>query len=201
MSNILEIKPLIRTFIVNNLDERFNNNVYWNGERYKIPQTPYCVLSVIAENKDKRTSTHNGAETSEGTGREVITTLYKIATITLSIYNDAIGDNYDVEKEYAYSQINLLEKLFERKSTHEYFYSTFSVQNTSPIRNLSKTTDGGYQYRFEFDLTIGFNETDSEEFDVGNSVDIDITNKETNDEFNILVTVNDIEQSVNVNIE
>lgn len=174
MSDILQIKPLIRNLIVENLDERFNQKVYWNGERLNIPQTPYCLLSVIAENKDKRTSTHNGNETSEGIGREIITTLYKTATITVAIYNDAIGDNYRLEEEFAYTQINLLEKLFERKTTHELFYPTFSVQNISPIRPLPEVVDGGYQYRYEFDLTIGFNETDVEELPVGKEIEVGI---------------------------
>ena len=56
MTNILEIKPLIRKVIVDNLDTKFANNVYWIGERQEIPEAPYCVLSVIAENKDKPTS-------------------------------------------------------------------------------------------------------------------------------------------------
>ena len=189
MSNILNIKPLIRTFIVQNLDESFDDKVYWNGERYEVPQTPYCVLSIIAENKDKRTSTHNGA-LSNTNKRQIITTLYKTATITVCIYNDAIGGDYDTNEEFAYEQINLLEQLFEMKSTHEKFYPTFSIQNVSPIRPLPEVIDGGYEYRFEFDLTIGYNEViapTSSNIDIGKVViaDIEADNSEVGIDFEV----------------
>ena len=171
MANILEIKPLIRNLIVKNLDERFGENIYWIGERQNIPQSPYCTLSVISENKDKRTSEH---------GKEkAITTLYKTAVITISVYNYAIGDNYDIEKEFAYREANKLERLFEVKSTHLYFYNLdCSIQNISSIRPLHEEVEGGYEYRYEFDLTIGFNETNISNVEIGKGVNVDMNNSE-----------------------
>lgn len=197
-TNILEIKPLIRDFIADNLDESFGNKVYWNGERYEVPETPYCFLSVIAESKDKRTSTHNG-EVNDDTV-EVITTIYKTATITVAIYNDAIGGKYRPTKEFAYEQISHLEQLFEMRSTHERFYPKFSIQNVSPIRPLHEVADGGYEFRFEFDLTIGFNEviTDTNGLVIGEAVQTTINNTDDNNELiNFEVTVTD---TVNVKI-
>lgn len=185
MTNILELKPLIRNFILENLDERFANNIYWIGERQEIPETPYCVLSVISENKDKRTSTHEENKT--------ITTVYKTAAITISIYNLAIGDNYDVEKEFAYREINKIEGLLETRKIHEYFYNKVncSIQNTSPIRPLHEEVDGGYLYRYEFDLTIGFNEKISTTYNISKGIDVELS--ENNIDF--LIKTDDIEIS------
>lgn len=170
MANILDIKPLIRDFIEENLDSSFNGNVYWLGERFKVPPTPFCLLSVISERKDKRTSTHNGRRGVDSRGK--ITTIYKFAVITIAIYNDAIGGSYDEKKEFAYNQINRLEQLFETKD-----YNTFySVENIGAIRPLHEVTDGGYQYRYEFDLTVGYNETVTAEKAIGEAVRVEIAN-------------------------
>ena len=73
MTTLLEIKPYIHDFIEYHLDSAFSNKVYWIGERQDIPEYPYCVLSVIAENKDKRTSHHNGNLTENDRKEKIIT--------------------------------------------------------------------------------------------------------------------------------
>ena len=158
MTNLLEIKPYIHDFIEENLEPAFANKVYWIGERVNVPSYPYCLLSVIAENKDKRTSHHSGSITDEDT-RENITTRYKTCIITVGIYNAYVQDVYDevdmdVAEEFAYEQINYLEGAFEDYPIN----NSFSIQNISPIRPLHEVVDGGYMYRYEFDLTIGYNE-------------------------------------------
>lgn len=188
MTNLIEIKPNIYDFIVENLDIAFENKVYWIGERINIPDYPYCLLNVISENKNKRTSSHNGNLIQVGTSnsgeydeyREVITTLYKTATITIGIYNGWIEDttesgvDMDVAKEFAYNQINLLENLFETRRVQEDFYPIFSIQTISPIRPLHQVVDGGYMYRFEFDLTVGYDEQYVEGLDIGKQVEVDM---------------------------
>lgn len=189
MTNLLQIKPYIYNFIANNLDDAFENKVYWIGERVNIPTYPYCLLSVIAENKDKRTSHHNGdLKTISYSGsneykekRENITTRYKTCTITVGIYNAYVKNVYDtndmdVAKEFAYAQIDLLEGAFEDYPIN----SIFSVQNISPIRPLHETIDGGYMYRYEFDLTVGYNETVVLNKEYGKSIDAEfvVTNEQ-----------------------
>ena len=188
MSTLLEIKPYIHDFIEEYLDGSFTNKVYWIGERKNVPEYPYCLLNAISENKDKRTSTHNGELVQVGTSnsgeydeyREVITTLYKTCTITVGIYNAWVEDTYsdvdmDAAKEFAYQQINNLEKLFETRRVQEDFYPQFSIQNISPIRPLHAVVDGGYMYRYEFDLLIGYNEPYIEEHEIGKQVEVDMT--------------------------
>ena len=60
----------------------------------------------------------------------------------------------DEEKEFAYEQIDLLEGAFEDYPINK----KFSIQNITPIRPLHEVVSGGYMYRYEFDLTIGYNE-------------------------------------------
>ena len=105
MTTLLEIKPYIRNFIVENLDSTFRDKVYWIGERVNIPNYPYCLLSVIAENKDKRTSRQDGGlvqllesgQSNVKTLRRKIVTRYKTCTITVGIYNAWVEDTYDTE--------------------------------------------------------------------------------------------------------
>lgn len=197
MTTLLEIKPYIHDFIQANLDEAFNNKVYWLGERVNIPEYPYCLLNAIAENKDKRTSHAIGDLVDEQ--REQITTRYKTCTITVGIYNAWVRDIYDdmdmdEAKEFAYTQIDILEGSFEDYPLN----NLFSVQNISPIRPLPEVVDGGYMYRYEFDLTIGYNENVSKYQDTGKEVDVTIENKDIEDsDINFIVTVND---TVNINI-
>ena len=148
MTNLIRIKPYIKEFVECNLDSVFANKVYWLGERREIPQYPYCLLSVIAENKDKRTSCHQGNIT-EMDMRQNIITRYKTCTITVGIYNAWVSDTYsdndmDEAKEFAYEQIDDLEGAFEDYPLNKWF----SVQNISSIRPLHETVDGGYMYRY-----------------------------------------------------
>lgn len=190
MTTLLEIKPCIFDFVCENLASVFANKVYWLGERKNIPEYPYCLLNIIAENKDKRTSTHPGAvteilESGEITPislRENIVTRYKTCVITIGVYNGWVedtADNADMDriKEFTYEQIDNLEGCFEEYPIN----NKFSVQNISPIRPLHEVVDGGYMYRYEFDVTIGFNEERIGQKDVGQSVktNVDIKNGET----------------------
>lgn len=178
MTNLLEIKPYIHDFIQENLDESFGNKIYWIGERVNVPDYPYCLLNVIAENKDKRTSSHVGNLTDNDM-REGITTRYKTAVITIGIYNAFVSNTYedmdmDEAKEFAYEQIDRLEGLFEDRENQDLFYPKFSVLNIGNIRPLHEPVSGGFEYRYEFDLTIGYNEPVIVEKDLADSIETDI---------------------------
>lgn len=181
MTNLLEIKPYIHDFVEEHLDSAFANKVYWLGERKIVPEYPYCLLNVIAENKDKRTSHHSGdlieilesGQIEPTVLRESITTRYKTCTITVGIYNGWTEEDYtdmDVEKEFAYEQIDNLEGAFENYAIN----NIFSVQNISSIRPLHQVVDGGYMYRYEFDLTIGYNEARTTEKDLGYGIEAEL---------------------------
>lgn len=186
MTNLLEIKPYIHDFVEEHLDSSFTNKVYWLGERKNVPNYPYCLLNIIAENKDKRTSHHQGCLTDYDTRNDVITR-YKTCTITVGVYNAWVEDTYDTDdmdiaKEFAYEQIDNLEGAFENYPINH----IFSVQNISSIRPLHEVVDGGYMYRYEFDLTIGYNETQIVDKEYGKAVNVDIKDK-----INFLVSVDE----------
>lgn len=190
MTTLLEIKPYIHDFIEGNLDPMFEHKVYWVAERRNIPEYPYCLLNVIAENKDKRTSYHN-KEINEFEMIEGVTTRYKTCTITVGIYNGWTDDttidiDMDEAKEFAYEQIDYLEGCFEDYPTNK----MFSIQTISPIRPLHETVNGGYLYRYEFDLTIGYNEERIKDKEIGKAVNTKV--KVDNDEaINFTVTIED----------
>lgn len=189
MTTLLEIKPYIFDFVQENLDERFT--VFWIGQYVDEPLYPYCMLTELTENKDKRTSRHYGSLTNDDR-RQSITTRYKTAVITVGIYNAFVTNSYDEmdmdeAKEFAYEQIDLLEGEFENYPIN----SKFSVQNISPIRALHEPVSGGYMYRYEFDLTIGYNEPVVKEKDYGRGVDVE-------GDINFTVTMDD---SDNIEIE
>ena len=149
------------------------------------------MLTELTENKDKRTSRHYGSLTDDDR-RQSITTRYKTAVITVGIYNAFVTNSYDEmdmdeAKEFAYEQIDLLEGEFENYPIN----SKFSVQNISPIRALHEPVSGGYMYRYEFDLTIGYNEPVVKEKDYGRGVDVE-------GDINFTVTMDD---SDNIEIE
>jgi len=206
MTNLLEIKPYIHDFVEENLDSSFTNKVYWLGERKNVPEYPYCLLNVIAESKDKRTSHHIGDTkiiSYSGSNnyqelREGITTRYKTCTITVGVYNAWVEDTYDtddmdVAKEFAYEQIDNLEGAFEDYPINK----KFSVQNISPIRPLHQVVDGGYMYRYEFDLTIGYNEAITTDKEYGKSVNANVK-VDNQDAINFIVT---IDNNDNIEIE
>ena len=96
----------------------------------------------------------------------------------------------DVVKEFVYEQIDYLEGSFEDYPIN----NMFSVQNISPIRPLHEVVDGGYMYRYEFDLTIGYNEARASDILLSQYVNADISNNESyipQDENNIHFLVND----------
>ena len=195
MTNLLEIKPYIHDFVEEHLDSSFANKVYWLGERKNVPAYPYCLLNVIAENKDKRTSHHQGdtkivsysGSNNYEEFREGITTRYKTCTITVGVYNgwtEEDDTDMDVEKEFAYQQIDNLEGVFEDYPIN----NKFSVQNISPIRPLHEVVDGGYMYRYEFDLTIGYNEIKITNKEYGKSVNANIK-VDNEDAINFTITI------------
>lgn len=198
MTTLLEIKPYIHDFIQENLDEKFGDKIYWIGERVDEPDYPYCMLTELTENKDKRTSRHSGNLIGDDK-RESITTRYKTSVITVSIYNAFVQNTYDEmdmdeAKEFAYEQIDLLEGELENYPIN----NKFSIQNISPIRALHEPVSGGYMYRYELDLTIGYNEPVVVEKPIGRVADVNIEDKENGDNINFKVT---IENNDNIVVE
>lgn len=187
MTTLLEIKPHIYEYVKKFLDDSFS--IYWLGERIDEPTYPYCVLTTIAESKNYRTSAQDGGLTQDNK-REKIYTRYKTCTITISVYtgwtSDTTGDFApDEQKEFAYQQIDRLEGAFEYYPLN----NDFSVQGISPIRPLHEPVSGGYMFRYEFDLTIGYNEPETVENETGKAVDVQMSDNDIS--FKVTIKNND----------
>lgn len=166
MTNLLEIKPLIRNFAVENLSDKFNA-VYWEGERLKEPKKPYCLLTMLADNNTFRPADYGNTSKK--------TEIYKQAVVTIAVYVDGLS-NFDEQKEFAYSECERLHAMLKRKDIGVSFYRNgVSINSITGIRPLNETVEGGYLYRYEFDVTLGYNETLTYKLPEGQSVDTDIS--------------------------
>lgn len=168
MTNIIEIKPRIRDFVATILGEDFNA-VYWANERLNEPKKPYCMLTELVES-----DTHREAYYTTGHLEQTLEE-YKQVVFTVAVYVDGL-DEFDVKKEFAYNKIDEL-KAKIKIGAREFIFGDIAIKSISGIRPLHEEVDGGYLFRYEFDLTIGYNEQTKQAIKLDNSVDIEIDNK------------------------
>ena len=178
MNNIIDIKPTIRDLIAENIDSSFST-VYWISERKDVPKKPYCMLTELADTITDRT-----AEWEVEPCKKRVE-VYKETILTVGIYVDGL-DAFDDRKHFAYTQCNNIRLLFERNDIREQF-DNFTVMSLSGVRSLNEIVDGGYLFRYEFDITIGYNETLDYDIAQGEQVKVDIKN----DNYNIKFKVNE----------
>lgn len=167
MPSIVELKDPIRGFVVRNLPIEFKK-VYWQSERKNVPQKPYCMLTALSESQDFPTSEN---QLQDSLIKQ--TTQYKTAVITIAVYVDGL-ENFSDRKIFAFNSLNKVRKEFDTLQTAYKFKNIFSIKSMSGIRPLNETVNGGYLFRYEFDLTIGFNETYEYELPVSRKVIIDL---------------------------
>lgn len=168
MTSLTEIKPRIRDFVADVLDEGFNA-VYWANERLNEPNKPYCMLTELTES-----DTHREAYYTTGHLEKTLEE-YKQVVFTIGVYVDGL-DEYDDKKEFAYNEIDKL-KAKIRIGAREFVFGDIAIKNISGIRPLHEEVDGGYLFRYEFDLTIGYNEQTLNTFLIDNSIEIEVDNK------------------------
>lgn len=176
-----KIKKAIFEIIRCNLPDDFKNNVFWANERKKEPDKPYCMLiQTVPEQKTGRTTEREIA----GNINEV--TMFKSAVITAATFVKGTlnGKKNDLDElnEYAKETARNLKNSFETiDSALELNEEGLSCNVISELRDLTTPIDGGYNYRYEFDLTFGFNETMQIQKLVGQNVILDIKEKNLND--------------------
>lgn len=170
MPTLSEIKPQIRDVIVANIDEKVTP-VYWQSERGDEPQKPYCLLTEMSERILHRTTEWTIADGKKGVR------VYKQINITVGVYVDGL-DDYDTNKAFAYEQTNRIRNLFERENVWSAF--NFTILDMTGIRPLNEVVVGGYLYRYEFDMTINFDEFEEYSVGIGKAVGLELVN--ANDE-------------------
>lgn len=168
-------KQAIFDFVKNILPNEFDGKIYWANERKDEPVKPFCLLrAIVPEQTDSTTS-----ETEiENNVQQV--TMYKNMVVTFAIFADGIAEknDLDVQNSFAENNARLLKNNFETFDTaYEFLDNDMSVNNISELRDLTELVSGGYVYRYEFDVTFGFNDVLEIQKNVGKDVKINIVRK------------------------
>lgn len=165
-------KQIILDFVKEILPADFENKIYWANERKDEPKKPFCLLrAIVPEQTDSRTSERELA----GNIQEV--TMYKNMVVTFAIYNDGVAEdgNLDEKNYFAESNARKLKNSFETlDAAYEFLANDMSVNDISELRDLTELTAGGYVYRYEFDVTFGFNDVVQIQKQIGKDVVVNI---------------------------
>lgn len=103
--------------------------------------------------------------------------MYKNMVVTFAIYNDGVAEdgNLDEKNYFAESNARKLKNSFEPlDAAYEFLANDMSVNDISELRDLTELTAGGYVYRYEFDVTFGFNDVVQIQKQVGKDVVVNI---------------------------
>lgn len=165
-------KQAIFDFVKNILSDEFDGKIYWANERKDEPVKPFCLLrAIVPEQTDSTTSEIE----IENNVQQV--TMYKNMVVTFAIFADGIAEKNDLDEQNSFAKNNaiLLKNNFETFDTaYEFLSNGMSVNNISELRDLTETVSGGYVYRYEFDITFGFNDVLKIQKEVGKDVKINI---------------------------
>lgn len=179
------IKDAIKEFVTLNLPKDFKT-VYWQTSRYEAPKKPFCLLTWLSDSEDLRSSEIQLPNSLTKEHRE-----YKTAVITISLYVDGLKtQQHNLKERENLAQLNAenLRTQFQLVKTAYKFKNIFAVNNTSGVRPLDEAVSGGYTFRREFDLTIGYDKVYHYDLPVSHAVNIDL---EEND-IHIKVTEDEI---------
>lgn len=173
------IKMSIWQFVVDNLPSQFAGKIYWANERKNAPEKPFCLLRcIVPEQNTSRSSEQEIAKNAQ----EV--TMYKSCVVTMSIYVDGLEDveDLDEQNQFAHNTARNLRNVFETLDTAWTLgVEGLSVNSVSSLRDLTMLEEGGYTYRYEFDVTFGYNEVMIIQKEVGKDVNLQIERKTLND--------------------
>lgn len=170
-----QIKKSIWQYVVDNLPSMFHNKTYWATERKDEPEKPFCLLrDIIPEQTDSRT-----------TEREIYNnvqevTMYKNCVVTISIFNDGVEgvEDFDIKRAFTEQVARDLKNCFETlDSVWTLYVEGITASNISGLRDLTTVEAGGYNYRYEFDITFGYNEIMLIQKEVGKDVNLQIERK------------------------
>ena len=98
----------------------------------------------------------------------------------MSIFVDGLEEvgDLDLQRAYAEQVARDLKNSFETiDSAYTLKVDGLSVNNISSMRDLTTVEAGGYNYRYEFDITFGYNEVMLIQKEVGKDVNLQIERK------------------------
>jgi hypothetical protein len=99
----------------------------------------------------------------------------------MSVFVDGIAETEDLDTKNAYAEETArnLKNSFETLDTaYTLNAEELSVRRISELRDLTTSVSGGYTYRYEFDVTFGYNEVMEIQKEVGKDVNLQIERKE-----------------------
>lgn len=170
-----KIKRSIWNYVVDNLPSAFAGNTYWATERKDEPVKPFCLLrDIITEQTESRTAEREISKNVQ----EV--TMYKNSVVTISIFVDGLEEVGDLDSQRAYTE----QVARDLKNSFETLDSAWilkvegiSVNTISSLRDLTTIEAGGYNYRYEFDITLSYEEVLLIQKEVGKDVNLQIERK------------------------
>ena len=146
------VKYALRNFILDHSPEFLDaNKVFFATERFTMPEKPYIMITELANNEDLKAGRNQpGSENLE-------VTLYKECIFTIAIYGLSDNDLSEEHDEYR-RIINEIRNCFYIAMHNFSLKNKFTIKSMTDLRPLSETNDTGFLYRYEFDITCGYNE-------------------------------------------
>lgn len=165
MSNYEEVKYKLRDFIIENTSIE-KEKIFFATERFSMPEKPYIMIMELSSLEDLESGYEN-----KGLVKEI--TNYKNSIFTVAIYN--LSEN-DLSEENNLTR-NILEDIRNAFKIAQFNHSLknyFTIQSITDLRPLNEITETGFLFRYEFDITCGYNEIISTELKQSQGVIIDL---------------------------
>lgn len=160
------VKNKLRDVIVANTSFT-SDKVFFATERYTMPEYPYIMITELSNNEDL------GSGRNQPFGGVLQVTQYKESIFTIAIYGQS-EDDLVTERENIRAEIENIRKAFEICKFNHSLKNYFVVKSMTDLRPLNTTTDTGYLYRYEFDITCGYNEDINSDVELSNRVIINL---------------------------
>lgn len=162
------VKYALRNFILDHSPEFLDaNKVFFATERFTMPEKPYIMITELANNEDLKAGRNQpGSENLE-------VTLYKECIFTIAIYGLSENDLSEEHDKYR-RIINEIRNCFYIAMHNFSLKNKFTIKSMTDLRPLSETNDTGFLYRYEFDITCGYNEIITTKLEQSQGVIIDL---------------------------
>ena len=172
------VKYALRNFILDHSPEFLDaNKVFFATERFTMPEKPYIMITELANNEDLKAGRNQpGSENLE-------VTLYKECIFTIAIYGLSDNDLSEEHDEYR-RIINEIRNCFYIAMHNFSLKNKFTIKSMTDLRPLSETNDTGFLYRYEFDITCGYNEIITTKLKQSQGVIIDLEHNNIHIEVN-----------------
>ena len=168
MSNFEAVKNKFRKFITENISELLTvDKVFFATERFTMPEKPYIMITELSNNEDL------GSGRNEPKNKTLEVTEYKETTFTVAIYGLSETD-FEKEKDTFRAELKNIRNAFKNAMFTHVLKKYFTIQSITDLRPLNEITETGFLFRYEFDITCGYNEIISTELKQSQGVIIDL---------------------------